>query len=183
MERSGILPYCSVFSGDHKPCFLDFNASLLFAGSTTPLAPVCQHSLQLSDPRKIAKYKSALHEQLEYHKVMDKCKNLHEIAAKGMWEDAQTKQYENLDLLITESMLFAERACSKRYSKQCEWSPALVQSLESVRYWRLLLKHSKGLPIKQSSIQRARTNAGLLDDWGSEDLPTISGNFGRLYLL
>jgi hypothetical protein len=128
VERSGSLPYCSVFSGDHKPCFLDFNASLLFAGSTTPFSPVCQHSLQLSDPRKIAKYKSALHEQLEYHKEMDKCKNLHEMAAKGMWEDAQSKQYENLDLLIMESMLFAERACSKYYSTQFEWSPALIDS-------------------------------------------------------
>ncbi len=45
-----------------------------------------------------------------------------------MWEDAQTKQYENLDLLIMESMLFAERACSKYYSKQFEWSPALIDS-------------------------------------------------------
>jgi hypothetical protein len=59
---------------------------------------------------------------------MDKCKNLHEMAAKGMWEDAQSKQYENLDLLIMESMLFAERACSKYYSTQFEWSPALIDS-------------------------------------------------------
>jgi hypothetical protein len=51
--------------------------------------------------------------------------------------------------------------------------PQLSSTVESVRYWRLLLKCSKGLPIKQSSIQRAWTNAGLLDDRGSEDLPTI----------
>jgi hypothetical protein len=57
VERSGILPYHSVFSGDHRPYYLDFNADLLFSGSTSPLAPPCQRSLQLSDPRKVNSYK------------------------------------------------------------------------------------------------------------------------------
>jgi hypothetical protein len=39
VEWSSILPYCSIFSGDHRPCFLDLNADLLFAGPTSPLAP------------------------------------------------------------------------------------------------------------------------------------------------
>jgi hypothetical protein len=53
--RSGILPYCSIFAGDHRPYFLDLNANILFAGSTSPIAPVCYHSLQLSDPRRVGK--------------------------------------------------------------------------------------------------------------------------------
>jgi hypothetical protein len=71
VERSGILPYHSIFSGDHRPCFLDFNATALFSSLTSPLAPPCQRSLQLSDPRKILAYREALHEQLKYHKVFD----------------------------------------------------------------------------------------------------------------
>jgi hypothetical protein len=29
--RSGILPYDAIFSGDHRPCFLDFDADILFS--------------------------------------------------------------------------------------------------------------------------------------------------------
>jgi hypothetical protein len=85
VECSGILPYNAIFSGDHKPCFLDFNADLLFAGSTPPLAPPCQRSLQLFDPRKVNEYRTVLHKQLDYHKVFDKLKTLKEAAESGNW--------------------------------------------------------------------------------------------------
>jgi hypothetical protein len=42
VERSGILPYNSVFFGDHHPCFVDFNADLLFTAKIHPFAPPCQ---------------------------------------------------------------------------------------------------------------------------------------------
>jgi hypothetical protein len=92
--QSGILPYCSIFAGDHHPWFLDLNADILFAGSTSPLAPVCHCSLQLSDPRRVEKYKTLLYEQLDYHKIMEKSKNLYEVASNGQWTNEHTLQYE-----------------------------------------------------------------------------------------
>jgi len=74
VERSGILPYCSIFAGDHRPCFLDFNADLLFTGSTSPLTLASQCQLQLSDPRKVSQYKTKLYKQLEYHSILEKVK-------------------------------------------------------------------------------------------------------------
>lgn len=132
VECSGILPYGSLFAGDHHPCFLDFDANLLFAGPTSPLAPACQCSLQLTDPRQINLYKAKLHEQLEYHKVLDKCKDLYDIAVKGQWNEEYTQQYENLDLIITQSMLLAEQFCGKCYTKRFDWSPQVMKAVESV---------------------------------------------------
>jgi hypothetical protein len=173
VERSGILPYCSVFAGDHRPCFLDFNANLLFTGSTSPLPLASQCQLQLSDPRKVLQYKTILYEQLEYHNILEKGVALWEAATKSQWTDKHTKQYETLDLLITQSMLCAEQSCSKRYSKHFEWSPKLIQSVECVHFWRLLLKRSKGLSLQYSTIQNARANAGLPQDLDQTDHPTI----------
>jgi hypothetical protein len=56
-------------------------------------------------------------------------------------------------------MLLAEQRCSKRYTKRFEWSPHLITLVETVRYWRLQLKRSKGLPIKPSTMQRAKESA------------------------
>jgi len=101
--RSGILSYCSIFAGDHRPCFLDLNADILFAGSASPLAPVCHRSLQLSDPRRVEIYKTVLYEQLECHNIMENSKNLYEVASKGQWASEHTLQYESLDSIITQS--------------------------------------------------------------------------------
>ncbi len=78
-----------------------------------------------------------------------------------------------MDAIITQSTLYAEKACSKRYTKRYEWSPQLIRAVESVRYWRLLLKRSKGLPIQCSTISRAKTNAHLPNSSEPVDQPTI----------
>jgi hypothetical protein len=160
--RSGILPYNSIFSGDHRPCFLDLDADTLFGNSIHPLAPHCQQSLQLSDPRRVNKYKEVLHQQLSYHKVQERCKALQEVVDLNSWTIAHIDQDETLDRTITEAMLYAEASCSRKFTKRFEWSPSLVESVEAVRFWRLLLKRSKGLPIHSSTIHLARSKAGLL---------------------
>jgi hypothetical protein len=159
--------------GDHRPCFLDFNADLLFSMDTHPFAPPCQRSLQLSDPRRVHKYRELLHDQLQDHKVYDKCRALAEVASNKTWNDTHTLQYKNLDAIITQSMLFAESSCGKCYTKRFEWSPAMIKLVESVRYWRLLFKRSKGLQIQHSTICRAQTAAGLSHNTETVDQPTI----------
>jgi len=139
-----------------------FDSESLFSELISPFAPPCQRSLQLPDPCKVVKYKEVLHEQLQYHNIPDKLKVLSEAAANKHWMEDCTKQYEVLDTLITQSMLYAERSCSKRYTKRFEWSPALIQRVETVRYWRLLLKRSKGLSIRPSTILQAKESAHLL---------------------
>jgi len=58
VTRSGILPYHSVFQGDHHPCYVDIDVSLAFDGKTSSISPPCQRTLQLHDPRIVAKYLS-----------------------------------------------------------------------------------------------------------------------------
>jgi len=140
VECSGILPYYCVFPGDYHACFLDLNTDLPFSGTTSPLAPPCQRRLQLFDPRKVSKYREALHEQLQYHAVFDKCQALMEAASTKQWEVTHTEDYKKLDAVITQAMLHAESVCSKKYTKRFDWSPTLIQSVETVRFWRLLLK-------------------------------------------
>jgi len=174
--RFGILPFNANFSGDHHSCFLDFDSDLLFSDLTSPFAPPCQRSLQLPDSKRVTKYREVLHEQLQYHKIPDKLKFLSEAAANKQWTDDCTTQYEVLDAIITQSMLHTEKSCSKRHTKCFKWSPALIQRIETVRYWTLLLKRSKSLPIRPSTILRAKESAHLLIEHDIEDQPLIIHN-------
>jgi hypothetical protein len=114
---SGILPYNTIFHGDHRPCFLDFDADQLFAGDTPPLAPPCCRSLQLHDPRLVTKYKEVLHHQLEYHRILDRVQELEKAAQQNSWMPQHTQDYEDLDTIITKSMLTAEKSAGKKYTK------------------------------------------------------------------
>jgi hypothetical protein len=41
VKRSGILPYNSIFQGDHWPCYIDLDAAEAFGGQTASILPPC----------------------------------------------------------------------------------------------------------------------------------------------
>jgi len=104
---------------------------------------------------------------------MERLKALKEFVENDLWSSEHVTQYGRLDQVITQSMLTAENSCSKHYTKWYDWSPHLIQAVEAVRYWRLLLKCSKGLPIQYSTILCARTGACLPDSPDPVDQPII----------
>jgi len=56
VQRSGILPYHTVFISDHRGCYVDFDAAALFGSPTAALAPEIYRGLRLQDPRIVQKY-------------------------------------------------------------------------------------------------------------------------------
>lgn len=99
----------------------------MFADPAYDIAPQAYQHLQLSDPRLKNQYRDELHQQLQYHKVYDKVQALQEISDAGTWSATDTAQYQQLDKIITEAMLHAERNTGKRVSTRYEWSPELKQ--------------------------------------------------------
>jgi hypothetical protein len=127
ITRSGILPYNSFFHGDHRPCYIDIDASMAFEGKTQPICPPCRRNLQLHDPRIVSKYLSELQKQFTSHRIQEKVDILYNHT--NNWTTNDQLEYEKLDKLITEAMLCAERNASKRYTKTLEWSPTLVKAV------------------------------------------------------
>lgn len=63
VQRSGILPFQSIFISDHRPCFIDLCAQQIFGNKTQDIAPQCQWQLQLRDLRVVEAYNGALEKQ------------------------------------------------------------------------------------------------------------------------
>jgi hypothetical protein len=160
ITRSGILPYNSVFQGDHRPCYIDLDAAVAFGGQTSPVCPPCQRGLQLHDPCRVDEYLTTLHKQLLSHNIPTRVANLHAKASTG-WEPSDYVKYERLDTLITEAMLHAEKKTSKRYTKTYEWSPILIKAVYAERYWRLAYKRSIGRFVSDDFLTRTRNLAGI----------------------
>jgi hypothetical protein len=125
------------------------------------MLPPCRRQLQLHDPEIVANYNTTLQAQLNYHKIPEKLEKLQKIVDEGRWADEHQHEYEKLDKLITEAMLHSERKCSRKVTKTFSWSPNLVQAVQKERYWKLMLKVSKGVKVETSMIAQTRQAASL----------------------
>jgi hypothetical protein len=140
---------------------LDSNSSLLFGGDTPTIAPTQYRGLQLYDPRTVTEYENTLSQQLKYHKLADKIKELYNQAKTQQWTDEVTRNYEKADQLMTESMLAAERRVSRKISTTYAWSPKLKAAVSAVHYWKLSLKRAHGQPVSDAILGKLQDEADI----------------------
>jgi hypothetical protein len=159
--RSGILPYDQYFIADHRPCYLDFDLVLLFGNNTPTIASAQYRGLQLYDPRIVQEYETALLFQVKYHKLEEKINTLMATATAHQWTDEDTKTYETVDQLMTESMLAAEQSVSQKISTTYAWSPTLKRAVSAFHYWKLSLKKAHGQNIPESSLKSLQEEAAI----------------------
>jgi hypothetical protein len=126
---SSIFPFDAIFLSDHRACYLDLGAKLLFKEATPNIQPMLRRSLQLQDPCIVNNYYKHLKRQLDYHKLQSKIDELHKaVTNRGRHHDL-VSYFEKIDLLFTEAMLYAESKSRKQFSTKCQWSPRLKKLL------------------------------------------------------
>lgn len=93
---SSIAPsvLCSLFYSDHRPCYIDIDTKLLFQEDSHALHP---RGLQLMDPQIIIKYNNNLHDQLSYHHIVEKYRNLIDLAYSDLWAPEWEDEYKKID--------------------------------------------------------------------------------------
>jgi len=94
--RSGILPYQSIFYSDHRPCFLDIDAGVLFEENTHEIVPPCRRQLQFNDPFLVEKYNELLQHQLAYQKIPEKLADLQKTVSLNGWSPADQVTCEDI---------------------------------------------------------------------------------------
>jgi len=167
------MPYNSIFLSDHRPCFLDLDSQQLFRETTPNIEPPQYRGLRLEDPRLIKQYHDALHNQMKYHKILDKANKLLSTAKQHEWTQPMKEDYENLDSLITEALLAAEKLISKKVSNTFQWSPSLSAAIYTLKYWKLRLSQLHGKPISQYSLNKLFQKTTLPEHWANRQ--TLEG--------
>jgi hypothetical protein len=117
IQHTGNLPFHKLCLGDHRACYLDLNATILFGSSTHAIVHPIHRRLRLGVPTIVAAYKSTLFKQLTYHKVKEKLLLLQEATSDSTWTPELQVVYEKLDRTITEAMLHAETTSSPPIKK------------------------------------------------------------------
>ena len=109
IERSCMLPFYTVFGGDHRPVLIDFNATILFGDDSYEVQRAKSRGLKLEDPRIADNYLELMQQQLNYHKIYDKNEAIKDQSAEGI-----------IDTILTESVRYADKMVAKRYSTRYE---------------------------------------------------------------
>jgi hypothetical protein len=112
----------------------------------------------------VHKYRAKLHTQLQAHNVYKKLDSLQAKAAERTWTDNDTTTYQNLDTIITEAMLHAERTAGRTYTTTYEWSPTLKAAVQARRYWALRLRHIHRPSTATHSLQQYKKEGGITND-------------------
>ncbi len=126
LQRSGVLPLYSIFMGDHCPCYVDLDSTVLFSDPTHPIAHHTHRGIQLLDPRKVDKYIDTLLQQLDYHKVFNKLDDMDSTLEANQWCPHSTQGYSTTDVVISDSMIHAERCITSRRTQTYDWSTQIA---------------------------------------------------------
>jgi hypothetical protein len=99
--------------------------------------------------------------KLDYLKIIVKLDKLYKVATEGQWTPKDTQQYESLDKLIMESMLYVERKSTRAISKTYDWSPTLAKAIYSVRFWDMCRRRSISMTIPECVLIREAEKAEI----------------------
>ena len=76
-------------------------------------------------------------------------------------QEWQIHEYEELDRLREESMLYAEKHCRKLKMGGVRWSPALQQARNKITYYTLSYRRLRGRKLSSKILQRYSKRTGL----------------------
>ena len=131
---SGFLAFYDGIESDHRGCFVDFNAYLLFKGKTLTLHTQAPRNLTSKKSKTVRQYKAELWKRLESHNIAERSSKIKSQASEKPVPPNFENELNNIANTIQTAMLQAEAACAKPpgpvYSKQ-------LSDLNSiVKYWK-----------------------------------------------
>ena len=102
-------------------------------------------------------YVEEVTKNLELQNVWDRAANLMNKEQSGQLSNESVLEYNNLDDIITQTMLAAERKLPRRRASQ--WTPELGRLIHKIRYLKLLLRQKRGVGINPTILKIASAKA------------------------
>jgi len=97
--------------------------------------------LKSDDPHTTQWYLKHLQKHCKDHNLFTKIQNIaNKIQGPDELTPATQYKLNVLDSIRVQGMLWAERQCHKLHTHPYGWTPAIMQSISKIKYWRYTLK-------------------------------------------
>ena len=150
VEKAGYAPFFSVNYSDHRCLMLDINVKKVLDEDFMHLAHPASRLLKTSVPEKVELYMKKLDFLWDYHKIEEKFAKLETRFRKRKKTKSMIKKLNDLDKLITDIMLNAEKSCSNMGRKPTiPWCPKVHEAIRKI--YEFNYKRRKALHLYKTS--------------------------------
>ena len=157
--KAGYLPFGEGV-GDHRPIFVDITiASTLGVNLPNPLS-VKARRLKTNDPRITKRYNKILKAYFRKYNLGSRVTLLQD-KIKHPLEEEDANEFERLDNIRMQGMVYAERRCRKLKMGAIPWTPELSRIRNAIEVWQLVRKRMKGYQISARTIIRKKAKARM----------------------
>ena len=157
VRSSSILALHDGYLSDHRALLVDFDATALFQSATSEVTTATERRLTSTSPQAVHSYIAAMKLQVEKHNLEAKVLQLQQQSEEGNWTDLLVEEWEQIDGILAESRLAAERKCKAKRTGLLPWSPDLQTSGRTVLYWRMRMRAFTGRYVNVAELHKLET--------------------------
>jgi Reverse transcriptase (RNA-dependent DNA polymerase) len=164
IEKCGYSDFQWGTKSDHRLLWADFKSTNLFGDSNIPMWNPLSRRLKMLDIRVVSKFIDLRKKHLAEHQLEQRLRLLRErILVEDFSEDLK-KEFEEIDKLRTEGILYADRKCRKIKAAEVPWSPLLQESINRIRYYRVCIaKWRDNRQVNCRTLKTLQKKAKILD--------------------
>jgi hypothetical protein len=159
-----ILALHDGYLSDHRALVVDYNATLLFGGPTTPIVTPQPRRLTSTNPVQVHTYISHMRSHFETHVVSEKRAALVAKSDSGNWESSDVDEYNRLDDTLQRGRAASENKCTPRLSGILPWSPELHLAGTRLEYWKLRLTEFTTRDTNETTLAEMAYKADISED-------------------
>jgi hypothetical protein len=128
------------YLSDHRALVVDYDATLFFAGPTSPIVAPQPRRLTSTNAKAVHTYTSHMRAHFAMHLITEKRIALVAKSNRGDWTKSDEGEYNRLDDTLKRGCLAAENKCDPWLSGLYAWSPELHIADTTLEYRKLRLK-------------------------------------------
>ena len=141
------------FVWDHRLVWIEIPLTIAFGHNIPPIIRATARRLKCEDPRIVTKYVDELAVWIDHFGLVEKARCLQEQAEK-LPKTTVKIEYDRLDTIRYEAMMFADKHCRKLRMGAKQWSPNYQAAREKVTLWKLIVQLKRGGKVHTRYIQR-----------------------------
>ena len=166
IHKAGQLPFGLGFHTDHRGVFADMDSDELLKLWIEEPEQRDYRRLSSKNAKHRHQYLAHLVKHLESHNVYERVGELGRGCQNGSLNADQETEYNKIDTAITEGMIAAENSLPKK--RERGWTAELNRLIHRVRYYKLLLRRNRGLPVRDDILQKVKDLAEVTWEVGDD---------------
>ena len=155
------------FVWDHRLLWIELPLAVAFGHTVPPTVRAAARQLKCKDPRIVNKYLEEYVMWIEHFGSIEKAQRLQE-GAGSLPEWLVKQEYDQLDKIRFDAMMFADKHCWKLKMGAKQWTPNYQLARDKVTMWKLIVQRKQGKRVHTRYLLRLVKKCGESDAMASK---------------